>query len=251
MSTSQATILGTRIHALRATEVIDQIETAVDEDRTLRIGVVNAAKLVNMLSDSLLNRDVSSSDLVLADGMSVVWASRIVPGVNLPERVAGIDLMFSLLGLADRKKLRVFLLGAAEDISAKVAENMARDYPDAVLAGRRNGYWDADEEVGIAEMIRDSKPHILLVAMTSPKKENFMGQWDETMQVPIVHGVGGSFDVYAGKVERAPESWQRLGLEWLYRVKQEPGRLWKRYLTTNSKFIWLVLRQLTGKSFSR
>ncbi len=248
---SHTTILNTRIDALRPAEVVAAVAAAIAEGRRLRIGVVNAAKLVNMQSDSLLYKDVSSSDLVLADGMSVVWASRIIPGLRLPERVAGIDLMFEFYKLANEQQLRVFCLGASEEISQTVADNLARDYPSLILAGRRNGYFNEDEEQGVAEMIRDCKPHILLVAMTSPKKENFMGRWDDTMQVPIVHGVGGSFDVYAGKVERAPEAWQNLGMEWLYRVKQEPGRLWKRYLITNTRFIWLVMKEALTKLFSR
>jgi N-acetylglucosaminyldiphosphoundecaprenol N-acetyl-beta-D-mannosaminyltransferase len=117
------------------------------------------------------------------------------------------------------------------------------------LAGRRNGYFSAEDEAEIAAQIAASKPHFLLVAMTSPKKENFMGAWGDTMNVPIVHGVGGSFDVYAGLVERAPEAWQKLGLEWLYRIKQEPGRLWKRYLITNTKFTWMILKEGVRKIF--
>ena len=241
-------LLNTPVHALTEGEVLTAIEAAIDAGRRLRIGVVNAAKLVAMQENDLLYNDVSSSDLVLADGMSVVWASRLL-GRRLPERVAGIDLMFRCLELADRKHLGVYLLGATEEVSTIVADNIARDYPGARLAGRRNGYFDADDEPQIADDIRDSGAHFLFVAMTSPKKENFMGRWDEHMQVPIVHGVGGSFDVYSGKVERAPESWQRLGLEWLYRVKQEPGRLWKRYARTNGAFIALILREwVSGKA---
>lgn len=239
-------ILSADVNVMTEPEVVAEIDRALSQHRKLRLGVVNAAKLVKMLDDRQLAQDVVSSDLVLADGMSVVWASKIL-GSPLPERVAGIDLMFRLFELADRSSYRVFCLGASEEISAIIESNLLRDYPNLVLAGRRNGYFDESEEEGVANLIRDAKPHILLVAMTSPKKENFMGRWDEHMQVPVVHGVGGSFDVYSGKVERAPESWQRLGLEWLYRVKQEPGRLWKRYAKTNMAFIWQVLLQRFGK----
>lgn len=238
-----SSVLGTAISALTMDQVVARIDTALAAGESLRIGVVNAAKLVNMQSDALLRDDVNSSDLVLADGMSVVWACALLRR-PLPERVAGIDLMYRLLHLANAHNYGVYCLGATEDISATIEANIARDYPGARLAGRRNGYFGPDEEQGIAEAIRASRPQILLVAMTSPKKENFMGRWSETMDVAIVHGVGGSFDVYAGLVERAPESWQRMGLEWLYRVKQEPGRLWKRYLVTNLKFIWLVLQEV-------
>lgn len=239
-------ILSADVHAMTEAEVVVEVDNALAAGRKLRLGVVNAAKLVKMLDDPQLEADVTSSDLVLADGMSVVWASRIL-GTPLPERVAGIDLMFRLFELADRSHYRVFCLGASEEISKIIELNLQRDYPNLVLAGRRNGYFDEGEEESVARLVREADPHILLVAMTSPKKENFMGRWDEYMEVPVVHGVGGSFDVYSGKVERAPESWQRLGLEWLYRVKQEPGRLWKRYAKTNLAFVWQVLRQRLGK----
>ncbi|MFT6434403.1 MAG: N-acetylglucosaminyldiphosphoundecaprenol N-acetyl-beta-D-mannosaminyltransferase [Candidatus Azotimanducaceae bacterium] len=240
--------MNTDIHSVTEQEVVDLVEQSIDKGEPIRIGVVNAAKLVNMQADSLLAEDVRSSDLVLADGMSVVWASKIL-GHGLPERVAGCDLMYRFFELANQRKWRVYCLGATEEISAKVEENLLKEYPNLTLAGRRNGYFSAEDEAEIAAQIAASKPHFLLVAMTSPKKENFMGAWGDTMNVPIVHGVGGSFDVYAGLVERAPEAWQKLGLEWLYRIKQEPGRLWKRYLITNTKFTWMILKEGVRKIF--
>ncbi|MFT4711605.1 MAG: N-acetylglucosaminyldiphosphoundecaprenol N-acetyl-beta-D-mannosaminyltransferase [Candidatus Azotimanducaceae bacterium] len=241
-------LMNTDIHSVTEQEVVDLVEQSIDKGEPIRIGVVNAAKLVNMQADSLLAEDVRSSDLVLADGMSVVWASKIL-GHGLPERVAGCDLMYRFFELANQRKWRVYCLGATEEISAKVEENLLKEYPNLTLAGRRNGYFSAEDEAEIAAQIAASKPHFLLVAMTSPKKENFMGAWGDTMNVPIVHGVGGSFDVYAGLVERAPEAWQKLGLEWLYRIKQEPGRLWKRYLITNTKFTWMILKEGVRKIF--
>lgn len=239
----KSVVLGTAIDALTMGEVMARIEASLDTGRRMRIGVVNAAKLVNMQDDALLRDDVNSSDLVLADGMSVVWGSRLL-GSPPPERVAGVDLMFRMYEIADRRNFRVYCLGATEEVSATIEANLRRDYPGLIIAGRRNGYFGTDDEATIAADIAEAKQDMLLVAMTSPKKENFMGRWSETMGVPVVHGVGGSFDVYAGLVERAPESWQNLGLEWLYRVKQEPGRLWKRYLVTNAKFIGRVLVDL-------
>lgn len=208
-------------------------------DRHMHIGVVNAAKVVNMRRDAALREAVLTSDLILADGIAVVWASRVL-GAPLPERVAGIDLMTRLLELADRRELRVFLLGATEDVNAKVAEEVARRWPGAVVAGRRNGYYAADEEEAIARRIGASRTDLLFVAMSPPKKEIFLARWGAVMRVPVSHGVGGAFDVVAGKVKRAPSAWQRLGLEWLYRVVQEPRRMWRRYLTTNTAFAWML-----------
>ena len=226
-------------------QTLDLVDEVISSRQSLQIGVVNAAKVVNMDKDPELRDAVLSSDIILADGAAVVWASKLLR-TPLPERVAGIDIMFGMFERGNEKGHRVFCLGATEEVSQTVAENMARDYPGLVLAGRHHGYFSDDEAREIADQIRDSKADILLVAMTSPKKERFLAQWMDHMKVPVCHGVGGSFDVYAGKVERAPESWQKLGLEWLYRVKQEPGRLWKRYLFTNLSFIWMLLKSMLG-----
>jgi len=231
------------INAVTMEQVLDRIHAAISRREKLQIGVVNAAKIVNMQRNPLLGKDVLSSDLILADGVSVVWASRILRK-PLPERVAGIDLMYGLLERGSRHGYRVYCLGATEEVSQKVADRIGRDYPGVIFVGRRNGYFTDDEEESIAETIAAARPDILFVAITSPKKENFLARWSEKMGVPICHGVGGSFDVMAGKVQRAPEVWQRLGLEWLYRVKQEPRRLWKRYFVTNILFVKMIAKEI-------
>lgn len=239
-------VLGVPVHAMTIEQVLDRIDGAISERKPLHIGVVNAAKVVNMTRDPMLRKDVLSSDIVLADGAAIVWAGRLL-GQGLPERVAGIDLMYGIFCRGQAKRYRVYCLGATEEISEKVAHQLAADYPGVILAGRRNGYFSEEEEEAVANDIAASKADVLLVAMTSPKKENFMARWNDTMKVPVCHGVGGSFDVMAGKVERAPELWQKYGFEWLYRVKQEPGRLGKRYLTTNAMFAWLVVKAWLGR----
>lgn len=238
-------LFGIPIRAVTMTEVLRAVEESIRTRRPLHIGVVNAAKIVNMRRDPLLEKDVLSSDMIFADGMSVVWASRIL-GRPLPERVAGVDLMMEMFRLGSIRGYSVYCLGATEEVSLKVAEQIAKQFPGLRLAGRRNGYFSQDQEEGIATEIGAASADILLVAMTSPKKEKFMARWSQTMAVPVVHGVGGSFDVFAGKVERAPLLWQKLGLEWLYRVKQEPRRLWKRYLVTNVLFCGMILREITA-----
>jgi len=239
-------LFGIPINAVTMAQVLDCIHESISRREKLQIGVVNAAKVVNMQRNPILGKDVLASDIILADGVSVVWASRILRK-PLPERIAGIDLMYGLLEQGNRYGYRVYCLGATEEVSRKVADRIAQDYPRVVLAGRRNGYFTDDEEEGIAESIANSRADILFVAITSPKKENFLARWSEKMGVPICHGVGGSFDVMAGKVQRAPEIWQRLGLEWLYRVKQEPRRLWKRYFVTNVLFVKMIVKELFSK----
>jgi N-acetylglucosaminyldiphosphoundecaprenol N-acetyl-beta-D-mannosaminyltransferase len=234
-------VLGVKIHCMTMSEVIAEVGRAVDERRRLQIGVVNAAKLVNMLDDELLRSDVVTSDLVLADGMSVVWASRL-NRQHLPCRVAGIDLMHEIMRVGAKKGVRVFFLGAKQEICQEVVANAQRDYPGLQVAGMRNGYFDEADEQAIVDQINSASADVLFLAMTSPKKERFMGRWAQVLDVPVLHGVGGSFDVYAGKVKRAPKWMQQSGLEWFYRVIQEPGRMWKRYLTTNLRFVWELVK---------
>jgi N-acetylglucosaminyldiphosphoundecaprenol N-acetyl-beta-D-mannosaminyltransferase len=241
-------IFGMPIAAVMPRDVIDCVERAIDRRERLHIGVVNAAKIVNMRRDELLRRDVLASDIILADGMSVVWASRLL-GQPLPTRVTGIDLMFDMLSLANRRRYRVFCLGATAEVLATVTATLRRDYPDAELVGARDGYFALSEIPAVMDEVAQARPDILLVAMTSPKKEQFLAQAQAELAIPVLHGVGGSFDVMAGKVKRAPEMWQRLGLEWLYRVKQEPRRLWRRYFITNTLFCSLVLQEMIRRLF--
>jgi N-acetylglucosaminyldiphosphoundecaprenol N-acetyl-beta-D-mannosaminyltransferase len=235
-------LLGVPIDSLTMEQALARVEQAIASRTRLLVGVVNAAKLVSMQRDPLLQRDVLACDLILADGMSVVWASRIL-GQSLPERVAGIDLMLGMLRHASARGYRLYCLGATADVLASALARIAAEFPGVKIVGRRDGYFSEAEEDEIAELIRRSRPDILLVAMSSPKKERFLGRWGQSLGVPVCHGVGGSFDVLAGKVRRAPESWQRMGLEWLYRAIQEPGRLGKRYLVTNALFCRMVFAE--------
>jgi N-acetylglucosaminyldiphosphoundecaprenol N-acetyl-beta-D-mannosaminyltransferase len=234
-------LMGVPVSAVTMEQTLDAIDNAISCRKNLHIGVVNAAKIVNMKRNPSLGDDVLSSDIILADGASIVWASKVLKR-PLPERVTGIDLMYGMFKRGNEKAYRVYCLGATEEVSSLVAERLAVDYPNVQLVGRQNGYFSEQDEAGIVQDIVNAKPDILLVAITSPKKERFMAKWSDTMNVPIVHGVGGSFDVMSGKVSRASTLWQKLGLEWLYRVKQEPRRLWKRYLVTNTWFCWLLFK---------
>ena len=238
-------LFGVPVHALTMSQALDTIEAAIAERRSLHIGVVNAAKIVNMQRDPALRAAVLESDLILADGASVVWASRILRQ-PLPERVAGIDLMTGMFERGNVRGYRVFVLGATTEVLDSALKYIRSHYPHVDIVGHHHGYFSAIDEGRIAEAIAAARPDILLVGMTSPKKEQFLARWSDQIRVPISHGVGGSLDVIGGKVRRAPLLWQRLGLEWLYRVAQEPRRLWRRYLDTNIRFCWLVVTHLAG-----
>jgi len=243
VSLPHVTLFGVRVHVASMAQALDVVDAAIARHEALQIGVVNAAKVVNMQRMPMLRDDVLASDLILADGIAVVWAGRAL-GQRLPERVTGIDLMAGMLERGRSRGYRVYLPGAEEEVSAKVEARFREMYPGVQIAGRHHGYFKPEEEERLVDAIAATRPDILLVAMTSPKKEKFMARWGERLAIPVCHGVGGSFDVLAGKVERAPPSWQRLGLEWAYRLKQEPGRLWKRYLTTNTLFCGMLLAEM-------
>jgi N-acetylglucosaminyldiphosphoundecaprenol N-acetyl-beta-D-mannosaminyltransferase len=235
--------LGVSVHALTMDQVVSIANDAIADRRRLLVGVVNAAKVVNMQRQPLLQQSVTDCDLVLADGMAVVWAARLL-GRPLPERIAGIDLMEQLLAAAQTHGHRVYLLGATEEVLRATRERIAADFPGLAIAGSRNGYFAEDQEAGICSDIRNAQADVLFVGISSPKKEAFLARWKDDLGVPVCHGVGGSFDVIAGKVKRAPRLMQRLCLEWLYRVIQEPRRMWRRYLVTNVLFGKMVLSQL-------
>lgn len=239
-------LCGVGIDPLSMDEVVLRVESAISASRRLAISVINVAKLVNMQRDPLLRGSVEAGDVIVADGMPLVWLSRLKRR-PLPERVAGIDLMYRLFELADRKTLRVFLLGAKPDTLDRVVEIAGRQYPRMIVAGWRDGYFTAEQEEEVARTVAEARPDILLVAMTSPKKELFMNRWGDFMNVPVVHGVGGSFDVMAGLTRRAPRWMQRAGLEWFYRVLQEPRRMWRRYLVTNTLFLGLAVRDILNR----
>jgi len=230
------------IAPLTMAEALDRVDDAIARHERLRIGVVNAAKVVRMTQDPLLREDVLSSELVLADGASVVWAMRLL-GRPLPERVAGIDLLLGILQRGSERSYRVYCLGATEEVLQRTCARIRSDFPGVRLVGSRNGYWTAAEEEAVAQDIDRARPDVVFVAMTSPQKERFLRRWGTSLNALVWHGVGGSFDVMAGKVRRAPLLWQRVGLEWLFRLLQEPRRLWRRYLSTNTAFCLMVLRE--------
>lgn len=226
-------------------ETVKKIDESIQNKTHLHHVVVNAAKLVHMQKDKELYKSVVSSDIINPDGQAVVWASRFL-GQPLKERVAGIDLMQNLVKLASQKNYKVFFFGAKEEVVKRVVDKYSEIYSPDIIAGYRNGYFKKDEEKSIAQQIADSRADILFVAISSPTKEIFLNKYKHIIDIPFIMGVGGSFDVVAGKVSRAPLWMQNAGLEWFYRFLQEPRRMWKRYLVTNSLFMWYMLKEKCG-----
>lgn len=201
----------------------------------------NAAKVVSAERDPTLRAALWGANLLAADGQSLVWASRLL-GQPLPERVAGIDYMLDLLRLADLSKWRVFFLGGKDEVLDGVEDFCRKQHPNLIVAGRHHGYFPPERDAEIAGLVRATEADLLFVGMPSPRKELWIADHGPATGVSLAVASGGSFDVIAGTVRRAPALWQRLGLEWLWRVVQEPRRLWKRYLTTNTRFLAMVIR---------
>ncbi|MCK4441295.1 MAG: WecB/TagA/CpsF family glycosyltransferase [Sulfurovaceae bacterium] len=234
-------ILNCPIDNMTMEETIDIIDKSIQNKINLHHSVVNVAKLIYMQKDKELYYSIINSNIINADGQAVVWASRFL-GKDLPERVTGIDLMQNLVKLAYKKKYKIFFFGAKEEIVKSVVDKYSKIYSYEIIAGYRNGYFKKNEEENIAKEIANSKADILFVAISSPKKEIFLNRYRNIINISFIMGVGGSFDVIAGKVKRAPLWMQKYGLEWFYRFLQEPRRMWKRYLVTNSLFIYLILK---------
>lgn len=240
--TTRRPLFGLPMDAMNLDEAVQRCMHAVAYGPAIEVGVLNAAKLVLMRSNQVLSDAVSSADLLLADGQSVVWASRFL-GQPLPGRVAGIDLFTGLLAAAERDGRSVYLLGAKPEVLARTMAEIRSRHPRLRIAGSRDGYFTDEEAPAIAAGIRATGADLLFLGMTSPKKETFCAQYGEATGARVTHGVGGSFDVLAGVVRRAPRLWQVIGMEWLYRVLQEPLRLGPRYLKTNSRFVRLTLAE--------
>ena len=224
-------------------ETLALVDSIIKQKLSVHHALVNAGKIVAMQNDKQLYESVVNADLINADGQAVVWAAKIL-GKPLPERVAGIDLMENLVKLGYKNGYKIFFFGAKEEIVNKVVDVYSKKFSPRIIAGYRNGYYKPDEERIIAAEIAESGANILFVAISFPKKENFLYKNKEILKnVNFIMGVGGSFDIVAGKTKRAPVWVRELGLEWIYRLAQEPRRMWKRYIIGNIKFIILVIKE--------
>jgi N-acetylglucosaminyldiphosphoundecaprenol N-acetyl-beta-D-mannosaminyltransferase len=235
-------LFGLNIDALTMEESVALAEEALTARHRMLVGVVNAAKVVKLKTDAFLRDSLLDCDVLLADGQSVVWASRLL-GRPLPERVPGIDLFEALLDLADEHGYGVYFLGAKPEVLRTMLAVVSERWPGVRIAGSRDGYYPREQSGEVAANIRASGADMLFLGITTPTKETFLAAYGDELGVPVLHGVGGSFDILAGVTQRAPERWQRWGLEWAYRVLQEPRRLWKRYLVTNLAFVMLLLAE--------
>jgi N-acetylglucosaminyldiphosphoundecaprenol N-acetyl-beta-D-mannosaminyltransferase len=235
-------LFGLQVDNLTMEETLARIDEFIASRKVRHHVVINVDKIVKAHRDPKLREIINACDLVNADGQPVVWAARFL-GKPLKERVAGIDLMQRLIAHSAVRGYRPYFLGAREEVVSELVRRVREKHPGLDVAGWRNGYWSEAEEPAVAQTIAAAKPDILFVAISSPKKELFLARWKQEIQAPFVMGVGGSFDVVAGRVKRAPGWMQRCGLEWFFRLLQEPRRMWRRYLVEDMQFLGILMRE--------
>lgn len=242
MKTDRIELMGCQVDNLSLEETLQAIEAFIGSGRPHQHVVVNVDKLVKASKDEQLRRIINDCALINADGMPVVWASRIL-GKPLKERVAGVDLFEALMKRSAQRGWRVYLLGARQEVVSQVKETFESLLPGLQVAGYRNGYWEPHEEGEVVEDIVRARADILFVAISSPKKEQFLGAYQERMRVPFAMGVGGSFDVASGRLKRAPNWMRRLGFEWFFRFLQEPRRMFRRYFIEDMAFFGMLAKE--------
>jgi N-acetylglucosaminyldiphosphoundecaprenol N-acetyl-beta-D-mannosaminyltransferase len=235
--------LGCPVDILTITETVELARTSMRDRTRLQHVALNVAKLINSRSDSVLAADVANSDLVGIDGMGIVCGMRLL-GLPVTERVAGIDLLSELLAVCASDGFRPYFLGATRDTVQLAGTRVLAKHPEIRFAGLRDGYFSPAEEREVVDDIRNSGADCLFIGMPTPRKERFLASHRDELNTPFIMGVGGSFDVLAGRIRRAPVRLQAHGLEWVYRVYQEPRRMWWRYAKTNTLFALILAKAI-------
>jgi len=217
-------LLDVPVDPLTMDEVLERIEGFIRSRQPHHIFTADASGIMRAREEPELLDIVRRADLVTPDGAGVLLATRM-KGMRLPERVSGVDLVDRASALAARKGFRIYLLGASETVVQAAAGVLASRYPGLIIAGIHDGYFKPEDEPRVVRDIATARPDVLFVALGIPKQEQFIRHHFATLDVPVMIGVGGSFDVISGELKRAPVWMQRSGMEWLYRLAQQPSRL--------------------------
>ncbi|MEW8957720.1 MAG: WecB/TagA/CpsF family glycosyltransferase [Moorella sp. (in: firmicutes)] len=240
---SSCYILGSRVDVLTLAAAVDRVKEFIAAGTPHHIVTLNAEIAYRASREPELQAVINRAHLVTADGAGILWAARKL-GTPLPERVTGIDLLQALAAEGGRRSWRFFFYGAAPGVAETAAARLQRENPGLVIAGTAHGYLPPDAMPRLIADIKAARPHILFVALGAPRQEYWIAAHLKELGVPVAIGVGGSFDVLAGKAKRAPAWVQRLNLEWLYRVLREPARV--RRTAALPKFMMAVMRQAKG-----
>lgn len=236
----QVDILGVKVDAVTMAQAVERVINLIDGKKSSLVATANAEMLLRATHDAELKNILNAADLVVPDGAGTVWAARHL-GKSMPERVAGFDLVQELMKIAPAHNFKFFLFGAAPGIADKAKAKAESLYPGIKIVGTRNGYFKADDEQEIISLIKSSRANILLAALGVPKQEKWLFKYKDELKVPVSIGVGGTFDVMAGVVKRAPLWMQKARLEWLFRAMLQPSRAGR--LIALPKFVWKVHKQ--------
>lgn len=215
-------ILGVRFDDLTQQEAAQQGRQLLEEDKFHYVVTPNPEFLLAAEKDPEFRRVLNAADLVLPDGIGVVYSAKIL-GTPLKDRVPGIEFAEAMLSALNDMGGRLYLLGAKPGVAEEAGRRICARYPALVLCGTHDGYFK--DEQAILPEIAAAKPDLLFVCLGAPKQEKWMARWGRHTGAKLAIGLGGCLDVFAGNVQRAPERWQKLGLEWAYRLKKEPKRI--------------------------
>ena len=216
-------ILGVKVDAVTMQGALDRIESFFEERKPVIVATANAEMLMRATQDEELKNILNAAELVVPDGAGTVWAAHHL-GYEMPERVAGYDLAQELMKRAPAKNRRVYFFGSAPGVADKAKIKAEKLYPNIKIVGTRNGYFKEEDEPQIIADIKAAKPDLLLAALGVPKQEKWLAKYKDELNVPVSIGVGGTFDVMAGVMKRAPKWMQKAKLEWLFRALLQPKR---------------------------
>lgn len=241
-------ILGVRVSCISMCEVLTLIEDTINNHKNDPILVfpLNVDLLIKAQHDELFRKILNECDLVTADGVPILWAGRML-NKGPKETVSGSDLLPKVCNLAAARGYAVFFLGAGPGVAERASNNLMKEMEGLKVVGVCSPNMDIEtderEQAKAVERVHSAKPDILFVGLGAPKQEKFLWKYRHKLGVPVSIAVGGAFDRVAEKVRRAPIWMQRIGLEWMWRVMQEPKRLWRRYLVDDIPFIWLFVKE--------
>lgn len=232
-------ILGVPVHPYTMKGAVEKILERVSQSKKTFVVTANAEIIMMGQSDDEYMEILNNAALVLPDGAGTVWAGRKL-GYEVPERVAGYDLFLNLMTEAAQKKLKVFFFGSAPGVAEEAKQKCEMLYPGVSIVGCRDGYFKEEDNLAIVEEINNSGADLLFVALGAPKQEKWLAKFQDILKPSLLMGIGGSFDVVAGKMERAPKWMQDASLEWLFRLYKQPSRLGRMLVLP--KFVIKVLR---------
>lgn len=238
MSPNRIFICDVPLDCVDMTSAVSYLDSIIQENKKSSVYAVNPEKIIFANRNVDIKNILSSAGLLIPDGIGVVIAAKL-QGIKIKERVPGCELAVKLCELAEKNGYRVFLLGAKEETNLAAYDELIAQFPKLNIAGRRNGYFTEDESDEIVSLINQSNAHIVLVALGSPKQEKWINQYQDAINANILQGVGGTFDVIAGSVKRAPAFWRSIHLEWLYRLLAQPQRIFRQ--TALPTFVWQII----------